>query len=236
MNKEEIGVIDLIMVVLRKWWVVAMFVVVFFASSYIFTKTMITPVYTAKGSLYSSADNNDLNSKNNYNDMLYAQKLAKNYVQILTGNTFFKNVSAESGLDYNFKQIASMVSLSALNDTEVLVVRCTNPNPEHAAIIVETVLNNAQSEVARVIVGGCAKIIDHPEIPTTPSAPNTRRNVIIFSLLGFILGAGLVIMISLLDDRVKDPVSLRDKFEFPVLAELPMFEIHSEQATEKKSK
>ena len=231
MNKEEVSIFDLVFSVLHRWWVVALFTIVFFVGSFVYTKTMITPVYTAKGSLYISAYDSGLALRTDYNDMLYAQELVKNYVEILTSNTFFKSVSAESGLDYTFKEFASMVSVSSLNETEVLVVKCTHPNPEHAAIIVETVLNNAQAEVARVVSGGSVKIIDHPEIPTATSAPNTRRNVTIFSLLGFILGAALVIIIELLDDRVKESVTLREKFNYPVLAELPMFDI--EQASQK---
>ncbi len=236
LNKDEISILDLVITVLNRWWVVAIFVVVFFIGSFTYTKTMITPVYTAMGSVYISVDNsNYLSNRGDYNDMLYARELVKNYVEILTSNTFFKSVSAECGLDYTFREIASLVSVSSLNESEVLVVNCIHPNPEHAAIIVETVLNNAQSEVARVVTGGNVKIVDHPEIPTAPSAPNTRKNVTVFSLLGFVLGVALVIIIELLDDRIKDSVSLREKFNYPVLAELPVFE-NSEQLSGKSYK
>ena len=221
------------MAVLNRLWVVAIFTIVFFVGSLVYTKLIVTPVYTARGSVYISVDNsNYLTNRGDYNDLLYARELVKNYQQILSSNTFFKSVSAESGLDYTFKELASFVSVASQGDTEIISVRCTHPNPEHAAIIVETVLNNAQSEVARVVTGGNVKIIDHPEVPRSPSAPNTKRNVTVLSLLGFIIGAALVIMIELFDDRIKDTVVLREKFNYPVLAELPIFE-NSEQNTGK---
>ncbi len=234
MNREQISVWDLVVMVLNRWWVVAIFTIVFFIGSVAYTKLMVTPVYTARGSVYITADNsNYMTKKGEYSDIIYARELVKNYVQILSSNTFFKSVSAETGLDYNFRQLASFVSVSAKGDTEIISVSCTHPNPEHAAIIVETVLNNAQSEVARVVTGGNVKIIDHPEIPRSTSAPNTKRNATVLSMLGFVIGAALVIMIELFDDRIKDTVSLREKFNYPVLAELPIFE--NEEQNPKKT-
>lgn len=234
MNREQISIWDLVVTVLNRWWVVVIFTVVFFVGSFVYTKLMVTPEYTAKGSVYISVDNGSyITNKGEYSDLLYARELVKNYEQILTSNTFFKSVSAECGLDYTFKQLATFVSVSSQGNSEVLAVSCKHHNPEHAAIIVETVLNNAQSEVARVVAGGNVKIIDHPEIPRIPSAPNTRKIVTVFSLLGFVISVALLIIIELLDDRIKDTTTLKEKFNYPVLAELPIFE-SPEQTVESK--
>lgn len=224
MNKQEINIFDLVMVVLHKWWVVLIFMVIFIGSAIIKDSFLATPMYTARGSIYITVDNSDkLINSGGYTDLLYAQELVDSYIEILSSNTFYKSVSAESGLDYGFGSIASMISISAINETEVLEIRCTNSNPEHAAIIVETVLNNAQSEVARVITGGSAKIIDHPEVPSSPSSPNVQRDAIVYAFIGILISAALIIVFEVLDDRVKDPFSLKERFDIPILSELPTF-------------
>jgi capsular polysaccharide biosynthesis protein len=224
LNNQEINIMDMVYVVLNKWWVVVSTAFMFAIIAILITVFAMTPMYTAKGTLYITTDNTQSDMVN-YNDMLYAQELVENYVEILTSNTFFKSISAESGLDYTFKEISKMIRISTKAETEILVVSCTNANPHHSAIIVETILNNAQSEVARVTTGGKVNIIDHPEIPAGPSSPNMNKNIIFAILIGVILSAGLLIMIDYLDDRVKDPIKLREKFNFPVLAELPMFNV-----------
>lgn len=224
MNKQEINIFDLVLVVLRKWWVVLIVMVLFMSTAIVKDTFLATPMYTARGSIYITVDNSDeLINSGGYSDLLYAKEIVDSYIEILSSNTFYKSISAESGLDYSYGSIASMVSISARNETEVLEVRCSNSNPEHAAIIVETVLNNAQSEVARVITGGSAKIIDHPEIPVRPSSPNVQRDAILFAFIGILLSAALIIVFDVLDDRVKDPFSLKERFDIPILSELPAF-------------
>ena len=58
-----------------------------------------------------------------------------------------------------------MVTMGTENESEIMSIVASCPDREHAAIIVETILNNAQAEISRVVIGGSVRIIDHPEVP-----------------------------------------------------------------------
>ena len=66
-----------------------------------------------------------------------------------------------------------------------------------------------------------AQIAQHAELPTSPSAPKTVRNVILGVLLGTVLGLALAALIERLDRAVKDVDELERIYGLPVLARIP---------------
>jgi len=67
---------------------------------------------------------------------------------------------------------------------------------------------------------GFARIIRPAFEPRTPILPNPRRNLILGSLLGFLLGIGVTIVRHKLDTRVRTPDDLQ-KNGFPILGVIP---------------
>ena len=60
---------------------------------------------------------------------------------------------------------------------------------------------------------GNAEVVRFAGVPSTPFAPTPRENMILAALLGLALGAGFVIMLDLLDTRVRQPDDIRDTGE-----------------------
>ena len=230
MEEREIDIFELIQSVFKRWWLVLIVTIVAGSVGFGYSKFGITPLYSAKGTLYITIDNTAAaqgGTSLDYNSILAAQELTNTYSLILSSNTFYKIVAAESGLDYSYKDISKMVTMGTENESEIMSIVASCPDREHAAIIVETILNNAQAEISRVVIGGSVRIIDHPEVPISHSYPNTTKNTFLMLILGFILGCALVIFIDWLDDTVKDGEDIM-KLDIPVLAEIPLLEVKTE--------
>ncbi|AXJ01738.1 capsular exopolysaccharide family [Cyclonatronum proteinivorum] len=73
-----------------------------------------------------------------------------------------------------------------------------------------------QSEVSRV------REIRAASVPSSPFSPNRLRNYILSLILGFGLGAGIVLLRNLLDDLIHDPGQLRNA-GFNVIGVIPDF-------------
>ena len=162
-----------------------------------------------------------------------AQELTNTYIEILSSNTFFKKVSEECGLEYTYKEIKSMVSYGAKDESEIIQMSVTSYYPEHSAIIADTVLRNAPSVIKDIVIGGWAKIIDRPETPTGPASPNVPKNCIVAIMLGIIIGAAINFIKSYFDDSIKNVTMLSEKFNIPVLAEIPIYDQTSAKGTKK---
>ena len=73
--------------------------------------------------------------------------------------------------------------------------------------------NVAAEKIIAVTKVSDVTTLDEAEVPQSPSSPNIRRNV----LLGFIAGAGLMVVlmvvVEVLDDRVKRPEDIEELME-----------------------
>ncbi len=224
-NREEISILDLISILVKRWWITIGLMVVLSGLSYIYYSNFVPAKYTSTGTLYITIDNNYSYQSGdvNINDIQAAQQLANTYKEILSSNTFYKIIAVESGLDYTYKDLSRIVSYEADDETSIIGVRAVTTNPEYSALIISTILNNAQSEISRVVVGGSVKAIDMPEVATSRSSPNVTKNVMLALLLSFFIGCVINFMIEFFDDSIKGAEDLAEMFELPVLAEIPAF-------------
>jgi capsular polysaccharide biosynthesis protein len=225
MNEKEISIIDLLGMVFSNKILIAVLAVIMGFSTFVYSSFFVEPTYVAKGTLYVTIDNRYSAQANvNINDIMAAQELTNTYIEILSSNTFFKKVSEECGLDYTYKEIKSMVSYGAKDESEIIQMAVTSYNPEHSAIIADTILRNAPTVIKEIVIGGWVKVIDRPEIPAGPSSPNIPKNCVVAVLLGVIIACAINFIKSYFDDSIKNVASLSEKFNIPVLAEIPIYD------------
>ncbi len=231
-NSENFSFFELAESVLKRWWNILILVVLASVVTYFYTDIAITPMYSARGTLYitvdASSDKIDsMVSSVDYSNIMSARELTKTYMQILSSRTFYESVLAESGLDYSVADLSGMVSYSNKSETLIIQTTATAPKPDDAAEIVETVLNCSQGEISRVVSGGSVKIIDHPTKPTKPSYPNYKKNILVAIIIGMLLGIVLNILIEFFDDSIKSLDSFSDKYSIPILGEIPNITSHN---------
>jgi capsular exopolysaccharide synthesis family protein len=78
-----------------------------------------------------------------------------------------------------------------------------------------------QLEVERVSRTGRTELVQTAGVPTSPSSPRTKRNVLLGIVAGLLLGFGLAALLERLDRGVRTPEELEELFELPVLARIP---------------
>ena len=127
--------------------------------------------------------------------------------------------------------------MTSKNQTEILVISVKSPNPQHAYIIAQTIMNLAEEQISTVVEGGSVKLLDEPEYPQTYSSPNILKNTQLGMLIGFIFSLIIVFVVEMLDNKVKDANQVSAMFKYPVLGEIPYFVTgNKKQKKQKKSK
>ena len=154
--------------------------------------------------------------------------MATVFAEMLKSNLIMNEVIKKTELAYNAEQLASMVSASAVDDTPVMKITVVSPYPKEAVVIANAILEVAPEKIPDLMDGGSVKIIDTPVEPQSPSSPNVAKNTIIGLLIGFILSAGLVVLMELLDSRIKDEEQLRSMLDLPVLGVIPEITVTEE--------
>ncbi|MDP4151979.1 MAG: Wzz/FepE/Etk N-terminal domain-containing protein [Bacillota bacterium] len=217
---NELTLLDIIRILKARAWLIVSLVIISGIVSYIYSTIFIDPNYTSKGMLYvhnSKAGEESLN----INDISASQKLANTYGIILKSDTFLDAVSKHTNIGLSVEKLKKMINITAVNNTEIIQISVSSANPEHARIIAETVLSNANSAIIGVVKGGSVEIVDNASLPTVPSSPNIKTNTSVGILLGIVIGVLISFLLEMFDTRVRDEEELLAKYNLPVLGVIP---------------
>jgi succinoglycan biosynthesis transport protein ExoP len=78
-----------------------------------------------------------------------------------------------------------------------------------------------EARIAEAQLVGNVRIIDRAEIPSSPAAPKPSMVLVVAVFAGALLAAGVVLLLELLDDTIRDEADVEALLKLPVLGVLP---------------
>jgi capsular polysaccharide biosynthesis protein len=224
--QDSVDIIELISILLRRIWVIVAGMVIFGALAFVYFYWVVAPSYTASTLMYVNNTNRQTLSEDlNVNDLAASQKLVNTYIVILQNETLMNSVLEVCGLSSttSVTQLSRMVSMKAVNNTEVLNISVTSNDPQLSADIANAFSAVAPAEIIRVVKAGSVEVISPATPPIRPSGPNVRLNTFIGLLIGGILCSLAILAFELLDNTIKGQDDLEKHYSIPVLGEIPDF-------------
>lgn len=225
--EKEITIQNLIQEILKKWWLVAISMIVCGAIFFTYSSFFIAEMFTTVGSVYVDnkaqeiIKNETENNTANLYDLTTAEMLVDTYIEILSSNSFFELIKKHENIPYTSQQMRSMVTYSRVEETGVIYVKVTAPNPEHAQLICNSVLKYANLQIMNIMEVGSVKLIDTAEIPHSRSYPNVTKNTLIGMILGMLLSFGIIFLINYFDVHIKTVEDIESKYDLVVLGTIP---------------
>lgn len=218
----ELDLKELFKTLAKRAWVIALCAVIMGAAVFGYTAKFVPPVYKASVSLYVNNNTGDTGTVSSSN-LAVALQLVNTYVNIIESDTVLNKVIEETGLMLTAEDIRVMLTAEAVNDTEMFRVNITTGNPKMSADIANAIATVAPSEIAKIIEGSSAKVIDYAKVPTKQSAPNSISNGLVGAIAGAVLAIVFYILRMLTDVRVKNEEDLTKICKIPVLGSIPDF-------------
>ena len=127
---------DYFALVWRWSWLIVVGVLVAGAAAYLVSRNT-TPVYRATTRLMIDEAPGS-NTGNDYSRVLYEQRLAQTYVEILTTTPILEETINELGYPFTVNQLRSKISVSAPQDTKIIVISVEDTDPMRTAVIANT--------------------------------------------------------------------------------------------------
>lgn len=193
------------------------------AACFAVSEFLLPRKYESSALLYVES-NTSASDTLNLNDINAAQKTAATCQIIFQSNSMLSAAILELNLPYTRSELADMVSVSPVNNTEVMKITVTAGNPQTASTIANHLAKLSMEEYRRVVKSGDIEIIEYAKPAKTRSFPN----VTLFTAAGFVIGAALAYIIFLLREllsvTVRSGDDLAKMFEVPVFAEVMDFE------------
>lgn len=113
-----------------------------------------------------------------------------------------------------------------MNDekTEIFTASVTSDSPEDSKIIADAVGKIAPDAISRLKSKATLKIVDYAQLPTTPSAQNVKKYVILTFLGGLIISLAISFIKEFLDKKMRYSEDMISVGDIPILAAIPKFD------------
>ena len=195
--------------------------VVFAIAAFGYSAFLAKKEYQSTSRIYVVSRQNQDNNALTNSDLQAGSYLVKDYREIILSQNVLAQAIDELKLDMTPAELSKKINVSVPTDTRILSITAKDGDPKEAARIANGLRNVAAEKIISVTKVSDVTTLDEAEVPQLPSSPNIRRNV----LLGFVAGAGLMVVllvvVEVLDDRVKRPEDIEELMGLTLLGIVP---------------
>ena len=215
----EINVIQLLKALWAKKLLILLVAIVAGAASYAYSSFLVEPEYRSTTRIYVVNRNQSDKPGLTNQDLQAGAYLVKDYREIILSQDVLEKV--DLGLTINAKTLSKKVQVTVPADTRIVSISVSDHKPDEASRIANALREVAAQKIIAVTRVSDVTTLEEARPATGPSSPNIRRN----TLMGIGAGAGLVIvvvlLVELLDDRVKRPEDIEDVMKISLLGVIP---------------
>lgn len=217
----EIDVFAMLKTLWKRKFSIVLVALVFAIAAFGYSAFLAKKEYQSTSRIYVVSRQNQDNNALTNSDLQAGSYLVKDYREIILSQNVLTQAIEELKLDLTPAELSKKISVSVPTDTRILSITAKDGNPKEAARIANGLRNVAAEKIISVTKVSDVTTLDEAEVPQSPSSPNIRRNV----LLGFIAGAGLMVVlmvvVEVLDDRVKRPEDVEELMGLTLLGIVP---------------
>lgn len=217
----EIDVFAMLKTLWKRKFSIVLVALVFAIAAFGYSAFLAKKEYQSTSRIYVVSRQNQDNNALTNSDLQAGSYLVKDYREIILSQNVLTQAIEELKLDMTPAELSKKISVSVPTDTRILSITAKDGNPKEAARIANGLRNVAAEKIISVTKVSDVTTLDEAEVPQLPSSPNIRRNV----LLGFIAGAGLMVVlmvvVEVLDDRVKRPEDVEELMGLTLLGIVP---------------
>ena len=224
---EELDLKELFNIFWSKKVHIILILLIFIALGVIYTVGFTTPKYTSSTTLLlagSESSGGETTNSITTTDITLNSKLVSTYSVLVRSKDVLSQVISNLGMDISWESLRNNVSVSSVEDTEVIEISVTTNNAKNSADIANEIAKVFTNKVAEIYNINNVHVVDEAEPENTPSNINHERDVIIFAFIGLVVAVIYVLVANMLDTTIKTAEDIEKEFKLPVLASIPVYE------------
>ena len=231
---EEINLKDLFSYFISKIWIVVIAFLLLVIVSVVNCKFIKVPEYNSTTTIVLTINSeSDISNSISQNDITINQKLVATYRQIIKSRRVLDQVINNLGLDIDADNLSKKISVTNETDTELLKITVSNVDPELAKDIADEIAKVFSDEIVEIYNIQNVSIIDKGLVAEAPYNIKLFKNMIIFGMLGIMLGLGIIFVMFYFDTTIKSSEEITEKIGLPVLGVVPAMD-NGKKLKEKK--
>lgn len=181
----------------------------------IYTKFLTVPMY--KSSTTVILGSNQEGTGITQSDISINNNLVSTYAEIITSRRVLEQVQKELNESYTYKELASEISVSSINNTQIIKITVEDNNALNAKIIANLVAKVFTVEVPELYNLDNVHILDVAIEEDEPYNINVAKSSVIGGLLGLVLSSGIFFVIYYFDRTAKSVEQVEEVLQMPIL-------------------
>lgn len=150
-------------------------------------------------------------------DITINKNLVDTYTEVVKSRKVLDKVINELNLDITYEQLSKKVTVSALNNTEIIKITVTDLESSKAKDIANVIAKHFTSIVKDLYNMDNVDILDEAIEATTPYNINVLKQTITYLAIGLVLALGIVFLIFYFDRTIKSVEQVEQKIKLPIL-------------------
>ena len=220
-NTMEIDVFHLFKILWKRKILVALVAIVAGALAFAYSTFIVKPEFTSTTRIYVVNRNQGDKPGLTNQDLQAGSYLVKDYREIILSQDVLEKVTSNLKLDLSPKALASKVKVTVPVDTRIVSISVNDRVPEEASRIANSLREVAAEKIISITRVSDVTTLEEARPAIAPSSPNIRRNTIIGLLGGTVFTVIAVLIVELVDTRVKRPEDIEDVMQIALLGVVP---------------
>lgn len=220
-NTMEIDVFHLFKILWKRKILIALVAIVAGALAFAYSAFIVKPEFTSTTRIYVVNRNQGDKPGLTNQDLQAGSYLVKDYREIILSQDVLEKVTSDLKLDLSPKALASKIKVTVPVDTRIVSISVNDRVPEEASRIANSLREVAAEKIISITRVSDVTTLEEARPATAPSSPNIRKNTIIGLLGGTVFTVIAVLIVELVDTRVKRPEDIEDVMQIALLGVVP---------------
>lgn len=221
-NKEiGIDVVQLFKILWKKKIAIILTAIVAALLAFGVSSFVLTPEYSSTTRIYVVNRNQSENAGLTNQDLQAGTYLVKDYKEIILSQDVLEKVISNLKLEQSGKGLSKKIQVTVPVDTRIVSIVVKDDQPEEASRIANALREVAAEKIIKVTRVSDVTTLEEARPALTPSSPNIRRNTLLAFLAGGAVMVILILLLELLDDRVKRPEDVEEVMQVALLGVIP---------------
>ena len=220
--EETIDLREYFFILKKKMWIIALSAVICGVISGLVSLYVITPTYEANTTLIVNKEVEDETAQvSTSDDLNFVQKMAVTYGEIIKSKSVITSTINKLNLDMTYEDLLKEVSVTNVENTQIIKISVQNEDPKVAATICNTIPEIFSTEAQRIVKASGTEVVDKAIVPEKPIKPNKIMNILIAMVLGVMVSVFVIFLRQGLDTKIKEPKDIEKNLGLPVFGTIP---------------
>ena len=226
MENEEYDTIDLLEVLNAVRQHIAVLILCTLATAiagFAITHFLITPQYESSALMIVNT-RQDTTSTVTIDQINSATKLVSTYSIIIKSDTVLQQIIDDLGLSLSYSDLKGRVTVSAVDDTQVMKITVRSNNPEWARQVCDGITAVSPDVILEAVEAGSVKVISQASYSDVPVSPNIKKNTMLGAMVGLVLCLGVIFLQVILDNKINTEEDVAKYLDMTVVGVIPVYE------------